>query len=180
MCGGTSRIHVVMGCVVHRRTGLSPRVADASPAPESRGLSPRVRGNRSAGSINRFVASIASTVYPRVCGGTCGLVCWMVLQTQGLSPRVRGNPICTIGNNAAYWLRSIPACAGEPGRPLRSAISGSIPACAGEPRSRCALEAGLSPRVRGNPIWLARSPDTYEGLSPRVRGNLDRQPACIP
>ena len=50
-------------------------------------------------------------VYPRVCGGTCGVVSRGITY-QGLSPRVRGN---RCDNEIAVSSgRSIPACAGEP------------------------------------------------------------------
>ena len=92
------------------------------------GLSPRVRGNpkysgteatdaRSipacAGEPRKYFRMVsASTVYPRVCGGTPtplpeGGNDW------GLSPRVRGNRHAAPCPVAA--VRSIPACAGEPG-----------------------------------------------------------------
>ena len=95
----------------------------------TRGLSPRVRGNRfsatavtvAAGSIPACAGepqggptpSANSLVYPRVCGGT------QIMEDgrdpeQGLSPRVRGNPETEIAEYAE--ARSIPACAGEPTR----------------------------------------------------------------
>ena len=98
------------------------------------GLSPRVRGNPTilliaavglrsipacAGEpfVIRFNAS-AYTVYPRVCGGTSML--WAQWRTRlGLSPRVRGNRTGTA--NPAAFLRSIPACAGEPSAALLAA-----------------------------------------------------------
>ena len=50
-------------------------------------------------------------VYPRVCGGT-----WArdpaYIDAHGLSPRVRGNR--DLGRKVGAFLRSIPACAGEP------------------------------------------------------------------
>ena len=96
----------------------------------SRGLSPRVRGNRRKrqgraepqGSIPACAGEPWSpagpgfppAVYPRVCGGTSsgggGLG-----HTRGLSPRVRGNP-AEVGGQVAL-AGSIPACAGEPWTP---------------------------------------------------------------
>ncbi len=91
------------------------------------GLSPRVRGNRTAlsGIFIRlrsipacageprcsFVRPATTPVYPRVCGGTCP-VSINGLEDFGLSPRVRGNPNWTRWNRCGQ--RSIPACAGEP------------------------------------------------------------------
>ena len=73
------------------------------------GLSPRVRGNP----LRKYHRSHRSEVYPRVCGGTS--TTWATTATvRGLSPRVRGNP--GTGLNGACRLRSIPACAGEPGK----------------------------------------------------------------
>ena len=92
-----------------------------------RGLSPRVRGNHPicsrrqphGGSIPACAGeplyptpSVGKAkVYPRVCGGTAGLVArsWPAC---GLSPRVRGNP--RQRRRAGNSIRSIPACAGEP------------------------------------------------------------------
>ena len=107
VCGGT-------------RTGST----DGSPVT---GLSPRVRGNpflpvchtRSIRSIPACAGEPQSerpnsesfSVYPRVCGGTRGKLT-SPRKTGGLSPRVRGNP--SQRAEAARFLRSIPACAGEP------------------------------------------------------------------
>ena len=92
------------------------------------GLSPRVRGNPShpftAPQGVRSIPACAGEpapvpaacrcpgVYPRVCGGTLNgsaSVWW----NSGLSPRVRGNLPAMRAKTAP--LRSIPACAGEPG-----------------------------------------------------------------
>ena len=54
----------------------------------------------------------AAAVYPRVCGGTRGSLANHP-QRWGLSPRVRGNRYAAAAH--AVFLRSIPACAGEPG-----------------------------------------------------------------
>ena len=135
--------------------------------PLSRGLSPRVRGNRRpaahrlgndgsipacAGEPESFPYPISmAAVYPRVCGGTrahCTRAAW----TRGLSPRVRGN------------LRRRP-------RALRRA--GSIPACAGEPRFRrvCRGRVSVYPRVCGGTGLAGAGRCDGRGLSPRVRGN---------
>ena len=52
-------------------------------------------------------------VYPRVCGGA-GLAGVLALSRAGLSPRVRGSP--SVITCASVVVRSIPACAGEPGK----------------------------------------------------------------
>ena len=91
------------------------------------GLSPRVRGNHKMGS---------SSVPP-----------------VGLSPRVRGNP--TEDGRPGQNRRTIPACAGEPGPPVR--------------------RGGASedyPRVCGGTSFDDSTPTAPGGLSPRVRGNL--------
>ena len=149
MCGGThSAFNTACGVL-----GLSPRVPGEphwGPRPASRlgGLSPRVRGNLSCSGRGRArrgsipacagepifstASSTASSVYPRVCGGTSGQNRPLELP-GGLSPRVRGNR--RRGEGHADGDGSIPACAGEPryGRPVGG------------------VTAGLSPRVRGNP-----------------------------
>ena len=111
------------------------------------GLSPRVRGNRSATNAART----AYTVYPRVCGGTTPLVARRV-DAQGLSPRVRGNRI--LRRLARPCIRSIPACAGEPRNP-----------------SSLRRTAGVYPRVCGGTLVELRLDAYGRGLSPRVRGN---------
>ena len=92
---------------------------------------------------------------------------------SGLSPRVRGNQRAV--PSAFRVGRSIPARAGEPPSPAASReIRRVYPrACGGTDAGRAGIrrDAGLSPRVRGNPSApSARS--RHQGLSPRVRGNL--------
>ena len=93
----------------------------------SRGLSPRVRGNRprnnpvpaDAGSIParagepipNSTRSRMLRVYPRACGGTEPLPMPRPLR-YGLSPRVRGNLTRTAAESSRSG--SIPARAGEP------------------------------------------------------------------
>ena len=91
-------------------------------------------------------------VYPRVCGGT-RIAQLDEQQREGLSPRVRGNPMARIRQTG--FLRSIPACAGEPVR------AGSIYYC-----------PGVYPRVCGGTRILLNRRQRRQGLSPRVRGNL--------
>ena len=92
-----------------------------------RGLSPRVRGNRSAIACERRIlrsipartgepgkrtcSMVRKSVYPRAYGGTLqhGYHCHAV---TGLSPRVRGNPAWF--GVREVWTRSIPARTGEP------------------------------------------------------------------
>ena len=136
----------------------------------SNGLSPRVRGNQHrrgatrppqrsipacAGepSVSRSAVTCAK-VYPRVVGGTAK-VAGFTPHNPGLSPRVRGNPrrrnlINTIPG-------SIPACAGEPPSQVAgSRVSAVYPRVCGGTARRNLLDIpckGLSPRVRGNPVW---------------------------
>ena len=91
------------------------------------GLSPRVRGNPVSVNVARSAlrsipactgeptaslpAGVHVKVYPRVYGGTqLGRVAGN--QALGLSPRVRGNLLKT--SICAPFIRSIPACTGEP------------------------------------------------------------------
>ena len=139
----------------------------------STGLSPRVRGNRTAdaaGTLSeRSIPACAGEpryrnpargpprVYPRVCGGT-GLPMPRALFLKGLSPRVRGNRAIVIPHVARR---------------------GSIPACAGEPRGRMTREIHheVYPRVCGGTVAaIVRRPEV-RGLSPRVRGN--RNPLSV-
>ena len=153
MCGGTSR--------------------SKSPARISTGLSPRVRGNPAdlyakwirersipacAGEPQpaRTIAS-GQKVYPRVCGGTqAGFSDRYVI--KGLSPRVRGNP--RGAGKCKARERSIPACAGEPRACEPPPVSKRVypRVCGGTSMDNPYLsqEAGLSPRVRGNPACLLR------------------------
>ena len=78
----------------------------------------------------------------------------MLMSPMGLSPRVRGNLVTTMG--VVLPLGSIPACAGEPITRIPSpSINEVYPrVCGGTPDalSALALNTGLSPRVRGNPL----------------------------
>ena len=132
------------------------------------GLSPRVRGNRwqqlYRGTQGRSIPACAGEpgrgddrpaqheVYPRVCGGTNATE-GLVGTPAGLSPRVRGNR--SSAPAGVMLMRSIPACAGEPG-----ALPEGLPlhqvyprVCGGtrQPQSQHRTTRGLSPRVRGNP-----------------------------
>ena len=153
------------------------------------GLSPRVRGNRTAplpyfaaaGSIPACAGEPSklshlpdtSKVYPRVCGGT-GVSARPHARPLGLSPRVRGNPAPRVLECAPTG--SIPACAGEPLRehPKASATWVYPRVCGGtscNPR-RTSRWRGLSPRVRGEPTQ-ASDLDSILGVYPRVCGGTD-------
>ena len=147
VCGGTSRVK--------------------AKARLSQGLSPRVRGNRAAGSqpatAARSIPACAGEppptlptasprrVYPRVCGGTAQRTA-LQIPSDGLSPRVRGN-------RDELHHRRVPG--------------GSIPACAGEPGNQPhpAGGSGVYPRVCGGTCAAPPPAQGLKGLSPRVRGN---------
>ena len=168
-CTGEPWVRAGVWC----KSGVYPRVYGgtrcfAQQANPRRGLSPRVRGNRTWNAIgtNAWRSIPACTgeprahrppvgtcsVYPRVYGGTVpdGL---NRNDMAGLSPRVRGN----------RW---------RPARP--PAPSGSIPACTGEPswRIRSTAVQEVYPRVYGGTTGDRNSIAQVVGLSPRVRGNL--------
>ena len=112
-----------------------PRACGGTATPKpgcccSTGLSPRLRGNlRAKATATATQGSIPAPageppgggavvgdgeVYPRACGGTV-LPPGPEISAAGLSPRLRGNP--SPPHPGIPWLRSIPAPAGEPGRP---------------------------------------------------------------
>ena len=125
-------------------------------------------------SAGQPIASIGATtlhkVYPRECGAT--------METTnesspgvGLSPRVRGNQVL-----AGFSLpseRSIPASAGQP------CEGGAAPWCLGVYPRECGAtieggfdlveEVGLSPRVRGNHVWVV-DPEDGHGSIPASAG----------
>ena len=153
-------------CRVYPRVcgGTGFRSLDIAGVP---GLSPRVRGNhlrtdrrpRWHGSIPACAGEPLATstrvcrysVYPRVCGGTLTGLSTPYLD-QGLSPRVRGNRLTYGGSGKSTG--SIPACAGEPIWPERTAgFRGVYPRVCGGTSSAGVVKRngqGLSPRVRGN------------------------------
>ena len=134
--------------------------------PDSRGLSPRVRGKRRcvpalalpARSIPACAGETGASdysppsyrVYPRVCGGnhTIPPSCYRLF---GLSPRVRGKP--GVRRHFVSVGGSIPACAGE--TPF---LAGSY----GQP--------AVYPRVCGGNWPCCHRRQLTDGLSPRVRG----------
>ena len=96
-------------------------------------------------------------VYPRVCGGTHqGRAADS--DNAGLSPRVRGNPCFQLSSK--HTRRSIPACAGEPSWAGCSKFDLKVypRVCGGTPLGSFddQVDAGLSPRVRGNPLHVDR------------------------
>ena len=147
MCGGTR----APGEIAGRQNGLSPRVrgnptfvlllrAAYRSIPACAGEPAPVRADL-----------LGRGVYPRVCGGTERPPA-MPACARGLSPRVRGNH--RRQECQRHPGRSIPACAGEPGRACHTPTSrGVYPRVCGGTAGRiyAALhDAGLSPRVRGN------------------------------
>ena len=136
----------------------------------TKGLSPRVRGNRTAtprprGDLGSIPAGAGepksgrssaprNSVYPRGCGGTSSSTSGTSL-SRGLSPRVRGNQVDD---------RHPP--------PRR----GSIPAGAGEPTASdtTGTPDTVYPRGCGGTVQRDSLESSCRGLSPRVRGNLLR------
>ena len=149
VCGAT-RVGLERQCV---EQGLSPRVRgnpramvtsflDYRPIPACAGQPPVSRAARAR-----------DGAYPRVCGATDSHRAAR-RPTRGLSPRVRGNP-----GRAAHRAGDggpIPACAGQPavGQPSRGTAKAYPRVCgATPPRGVYGFRlAGLSPRVRGNPM----------------------------
>ena len=140
----------------------------------TRGLSPRLRGNRDPVLPVEIVVrsipapagepeavgqtSVPRAVYPRACGGT-GNLATLALGLLGLSPRLRGNPLPHPASSDRQ--RSIPAPAGEPSSSRTRSDSGKVypRACGGTgvaQRTTCPI-LGLSPRLRGNPFRLRKS-----------------------
>ena len=123
----------------YRASSVYPRAcggttADRTDPDDATGLSPRVRGNhhpqQGREPLTRSIPARAGepetqhtpapwiAVYPRACGGTSR---WPTLASLsvGLSPRVRGNRLRPRRHRPCW--RSIPARAGEPRSPFRSA-----------------------------------------------------------
>ena len=139
----------------HLAAGLSPRVRGNLPL--------RVRAGGRAGSIPACTGEPREgrrmtwrpKVYPRVYGGTpCkrrGSAAW-----GGLSPRVRGNHEAQAAVQS--YMRSIPACTGEPPHigPLAPCSKVYPRVYGGTQRGPkdAASGGGLSPRVRGNPLQV--------------------------
>ena len=161
-----SRLRQSPGCPVYPRvcggTGCHPGCTCIA-----EGLSPRMRGNPTRrayalchhGSIPAYAGEPAwltpagngMSVYPRVCGGTGGVIIGR-RPDPGLSPRMRGNPAGVA--QVTPGVGSIPAYAGEPSASMRTE---SWPA--------------VYPRVCGGTSWVSWSASASVGLSPRMRGN---------
>ena len=121
--------------------------------------------------------SLARRVYPRACGGTCGLGLRR-RAAGGLSPRVRGNR----SRRACprFPSGSIPARAGEP---TTAAMSSDFPkvyprACGGTARRPPPMKTtlGLSPRVRGNPGYGPEGPLHHGSIPARAGEPSPRLP----
>ena len=151
------------------------------------GRSPRVRGSplrlRQIAQDLRSIPACAGEpirpspdqtldgVDPRVCGGAVSPEAAFGFR-RGRSPRVRGSRANTAIN--ADYVRSIPACAGEPlTNPPRLGVATVDPRVCGGANMACLRAAsawGRSPRVRGSLIATRGTPRT-SGRSPRVRGS---------
>ena len=151
VCGGTDQVHAgASSPKVYPRVCGGTSVLFAFLCQEN-GLSPRVRGNRTAMASVRI---IRDQVYPRVCGGTAA-----TLQEQntmeGLSPRVRGNPSNRNRRDDGRYTGLSPRVRGNrASRCCHAAYLEVYPrVCGGTSRSVCedVHTVGLSPRVRGNP-----------------------------
>ena len=141
---------------------LNPRVIDGIRG----GSSPRVRGTLLAQPLlqsrHRFIPACAGnaiwlcilismqSVHPRVCGERDHFVDLRWAQS-GSSPRVRGTPFRHI--LACYWIRFIPACAGNAKRIGTRPITLTVhPRVCGERQEPGVFGLGVlgsSPRVRG-------------------------------
>ena len=187
-CAGEPRIYIGGNAcrTVYPRVCGGTREQNQWPQ-NSRGLSPRVRGNQilavvigfNSGSIPACAGEPTSggwhrlqySVYPRVCGGT-RLPPAGAPGMRGLSPRVRGNR--PGGQRSAERRWSIPACAGEPSDAGRMTSQPSVypRVCGGTLASGydCPDCDGLSPRVRGNPVGLLSGLPIYRSI-PACAGN---------
>ena len=147
VCGGTAaRSTTATGW-----TGLSPRVRGNLPGQHGRGAAIRSIPACAGEPVVGIFETAATTVYPRVCGGTDAGTEFED-DAPGLSPRVRGNQrVLLHGKDRAG---SIPACAGEPpGNEWSWQIRKVYPrVCGGTPPTNNYIgeTGGLSPRVRGN------------------------------
>ncbi len=147
-CGGTSRC----GLRAVRIRGLSPRMRGN---PYSHPYTPFLYGSIPAHAgepQTSLLRKPARRVYPRACGGTEKYT-FTIPRLKGLSPRMRGNQRHLHGRPGG--VGSIPAHAGEPGRRLFVVLRPWVypRACGGtfSTAQDCAIDLGLSPRMRGNP-----------------------------
>jgi len=105
-----------------------------------------------------------------VCGATL-LLHLFAARGPGLSPRVRGHLLV----NHIFWdfPGSIPACAGPPSAPAKASSTSAVyPRVCGATTAAntvCYDLIGLSPRVRGHPSSLIRTP-SWRGSIPACAG----------
>ena len=177
VCGGTQLQHLLVAHV----PGLSPRVrgnpAAAPPGGSCPGSIPACAGEPSTAQG----PSGMSRVYPRVCGGTPPIII-SAHRRRGLSPRVRGNPRTARPRRRGDG--SIPACAGEPYIASVGEDAAKVypRVCGGTacPFTPAVLDAGLSPRVRGNPT-ATDATALGSGSIPACAGEpASRPPAACP
>ena len=107
-----------------------------------------------------LVMPVRGWVYPRMYGGTLhGLPVYGL--DAGLSPHVRGNH--ALGDLQASAKRSIPACTGEPQKPVDTLTQGWV-----------------YPRMYGGTVGSFGGNRLHSGLSPHVRGNLAKDGPSSP
>ena len=143
--------------LLRRRSIPAPAGEPRSQGPGTgiRGLSPRLRGNRTRGRTES--EADAAGLSPRLRGNparqSINPRCW------GLSPRLRGN---------------LPEGGGPASDSDRLGLS---PRLRGNPWRGIPVPFGLSPRLRGNPRISPPAAIVRDGLSPRLRGNPPGVPA---
>ena len=154
-CGGA------VGCLRACRfeSGPSPRVRGSRDGLLEHCLSPRSIPAGAGEPAAYWLASQASKVHPRGCGGASGTITKRSIR-DGPSPRVRGSRLGLRG--------SIP-------------VAGSIPAGAGEP-NRAYLpfySKRVHPRGCGGASSAAEDEYSITGPSPRVRGSRPKRAAPL-
>ena len=151
VCGGTCTKSTVMTSSI----GLSPRVRGNPFSPDAIAVFRRSIPACAGEPSQTAALNALDGVYPRVCGGTLR-VRRLRLLIVGLSPRVRGNR-----HQQGTYVSA----------------GGSIPACAGEPtmNNQCGRKFTVYPRVCGGTTDAVSDIITQAGLSPRVRGNPMRE-----
>ena len=113
-----------------------------------------------------------------MCGGTLR-TCYLYPVGDGLSPRVRGNQSYEPASEQGG--RSIPACAGEPGRATERLHTSRVypRVCGGTGSSWWSMSwiVGLSPRVRGNLAQRKQDPLYWRSI-PACAGEPPHCPVC--
>ena len=150
MCGGTGAVPAST-CAA---TGLSPRVRGNHPPRRQLAVPVRSIPACAGEPAPNPITSTATSVYPRVCGGTRPpLPRRIIRRRQGIGPP------------------ALPQATRKETPPRRKVYPR---VCGGTRASRrpTSIVIGLSPRVRGN-LWryAAATGRRVGGLSPRVRGN---------